>query len=155
MPSSSCGDSTIVAPRARNVRIAPQLAAAAQMLRPGVILRDYQEEVGKIMTSELIGLGLLDRDEVEKQDPERPLYKKYFMHGTSHHLGLDVHDVGPVWKPVAVGMVFTVEPGIYIRDENIGIRIENNFWIGQHDNTDLMASIPIEAQEIEELMAQA
>ncbi len=123
-----------------------------QMLRPGVIIREYQEEVGRLMTSELIGLGLLNRDEVEKQDPERPLYKKYFPHGTSHHLGIDVHDVGHTWKPVQAGMVFTIEPGIYIREENLGVRLENNILIGADRNTDLMASIPLEADEIEELM---
>ena len=123
-----------------------------QMLRPGVIIREYQEEVGKLMTSELIGLGLLDRDEVEKQDPEKPLYKKYFPHGTSHPLGIDVHDVGHMWKPVQAGMVFTVEPGIYIREENLGVRLENNILIGEHHNTDLMATIPIEPEEIEALM---
>ena len=126
---------------------------ASQILRPGIILRDYQEEIGQLMTSELIGLGLLDRDAVEKQDPERPLYKKYFPHGTSHYLGIDVHDVGHTWKPIQAGMVFTVEPGIYIREEGIGIRLENNLLIGSDQNTDLMASIPIEAEEIEELMA--
>jgi len=126
---------------------------ACQMLRPGVLLRDYHEEVGKIMTSELTGLGLLDRDAVEKQDPERPLYKKYFPHGTSHFLGIDVHDVGHSWKPIQAGMVFTVEPGIYIREEGLGIRLENNLFIGADHNADLMATIPIEADEIEELMA--
>ncbi len=123
-----------------------------QMLRPGVILRDYQEEVGQLMTSELIGLGLLQKEEVAGQDPEKPLYKKYFPHGTSHHLGLDVHDVGLTWQPIQQGMVFTVEPGIYIREEGIGIRLENNLVIGEHSNIDLMASIPIEADEIEALM---
>lgn len=127
---------------------------ACQMLRPGVLIREYQEEIGKIMTSELIGLGLLDRDAVEKQDPERPLYKRYFPHGTSHLLGIDVHDVGQTWKPIQAGMVFTVEPGIYIREEGLGIRLENNLFIGENSNTDLMASIPIEAEEIEELMAK-
>jgi Xaa-Pro aminopeptidase len=122
------------------------------MLRPGVIIREYQEEVGKLMTSELIGLGLLDRDEVEKQDPEKPLYKKYFPHGTSHPLGIDVHDVGHMWKPLQAGMVFTIEPGIYIREESLGVRLENNIYIGEHHNTDLMASIPIEPEEIEALM---
>ena len=100
----------------------------------------------------MIGLGLLKRDEVEKQDPERPLFKKYFPHGTSHHLGLDVHDVGNTWKPIQAGMVFTVEPGIYIREEKMGVRLENDILIGEHGNTDLMASIPIEPEEIEELM---
>ncbi|MCA1964912.1 MAG: aminopeptidase P N-terminal domain-containing protein [Prosthecobacter sp.] len=126
-----------------------------QMLRPGVILREYQEEVGKLMTSELIGLGLLDRDAVEKQDPEKPLFKKYFPHGTSHHLGIDVHDVGQTWLPVQEGMVFTIEPGIYIREEGLAVRLENNYLIGADRNTDLMASIPIEVEEIEELMNAA
>lgn len=126
---------------------------ACQMLRPGVLIREYQDEIGKIMTSELIGLGLLDREAVAHQDPERPLYKKYFPHGTSHHLGLDVHDVGHTWKPIQPGMVFTVEPGIYIREEGLGIRLENNLFIGADKNTDLMASIPLEADEIEDLMA--
>ena len=125
-----------------------------KILRPGVIIREYQEEVAKLMTSELIGLGLLDRDAVEKQDPEKPLYKKYFPHGTSHPLGIDVHDVGHMWKPVHAGMVFTIEPGIYIREENLGVRLENNVLIGQDRNIDLMASIPIEADEIEALMQE-
>lgn len=128
--------------------------AASGLLRPGVIIREYQEEVGKMMSDELIGLGLLDRNEVAKQDPDKPLYKKYFMHGTSHHLGLDVHDVGRTWEPIQAGMVFTVEPGIYIREEKLGVRIENNILVGQNGNTDLMASIPIEAEEIESLMAR-
>lgn len=127
--------------------------ACCEMLRPGVILREYQEEVGRIMTSELIGLGLLDRDAVEKQDPHRPLYKKYFPHGTSHHLGIDVHDVGATWEPIRAGMVFTVEPGIYIREEGLGVRLENNLLVGDEANVDLMAHIPIEADEIEACMA--
>lgn len=127
--------------------------AACSMLRPGVFLRDYQDEVGRLMTSELLGLGLLDRDAVEKQDPDKPLYKKYFPHGTSHHLGVDVHDVGATWEPLRAGMVLTVEPGIYIREEGLGIRLENDILIGEDANTDLMADIPIEAEEIEALMA--
>jgi Xaa-Pro aminopeptidase len=123
-----------------------------QMLRPGVIIKDYQEEVGKLMTGELIGLGLLKKEDVEKQNPDKPLYKKYFMHGTSHHLGLDVHDVGHTWKPVKAGMVFTVEPGIYIREEKLGVRLENDILIGENGNIDLMADIPIEVEEIEALM---
>ncbi len=126
--------------------------ACCRMLKPGVILREYQEKVGELMTDELIRLGLLDPKEVAAQDPEKPLYKKYFMHGTSHHLGLDVHDVPPAWEPVRPGMVFTVEPGIYIREEGFGVRLENNLLIGEQDNTDLMADIPIEPDEIEALM---
>ena len=125
---------------------------AASRLRPGVLLKDYQEETGRVMEKELIGLGLLDADEVAEQDPEKPLYKKYFMHGTSHHLGLDVHDVGPTWQPVQAGMVFTIEPGIYIREENLGVRLENDVFIGENENVDLMADIPIQPDEIEALM---
>ncbi|WP_200974172.1 aminopeptidase P family protein [Echinicola sp. 20G] len=125
---------------------------AVNMLRPGVIIQEYQKEVGKVMEVELIGLGLLDRTDVKNQDPANPLYRKYFMHGTSHHLGLDVHDVGSVYEPVQKGMVFTVEPGIYIREEGIGIRLENNYVIGENKNLDLMANIPIEVEEIEGLM---
>jgi Xaa-Pro aminopeptidase len=123
-----------------------------EMLRPGVIIREYQEEVGLMMTDELIGLGLLKAEDVASQDPEKPLYKKYFPHGTSHHLGIDVHDVGHTWKPIQPGMVFTVEPGIYIREEGLGVRLENDILIGENGNIDLMAGIPIEINEIEALM---
>ncbi len=126
---------------------------ATKMLRPGVLIADYQKEVGKLMESELIGLRLLDRTEVDAQDEDKPLYKKYFMHGTSHHIGLDVHDVGDTTKPITPGMVFTVEPGIYIPEESIGIRLENNIVIGKDTNIDLMASIPVDPDEIETLMA--
>ncbi|MBX2973891.1 MAG: aminopeptidase P family protein [Flavobacteriales bacterium] len=126
---------------------------AFKLLRPGVMMADYHKEVGRIMEGELINLGLLDKAEVAKQDPERPLYKKYFMHGTSHFLGLDVHDVGLWNEPIAEGMVFTVEPGIYIPAEKLGIRLENNILIGKDGNTDLFANIPIEAEEIEGMMA--
>jgi Xaa-Pro aminopeptidase len=119
-----------------------------------VVIREYQEKVGELMTAELISLGLLEAEAVAAQDPDKPLYKKYFMHGTSHHLGLDVHDVPPAWQPIQAGMVFTVEPGIYIRDEGFGIRLENDILIGEIGNTDLMADIPIEAEEIEALMQQ-
>ena len=125
---------------------------AKQMLRPGNLWDDYHREVGRVMESELIGLGLLDRNEVEKQDPDAPLYKKYFMHGTSHFLGLDVHDVGNKYRKMEPGMVFTVEPGIYIRDEKLGIRLENNVLITEAGNTDLMANIPLDPDEIESLM---
>jgi Xaa-Pro aminopeptidase len=128
--------------------------ACADLLKPGVLIREYQEQVGELMTAELIGLGLIDPKAVADQDPEKPLYKKYFMHGTSHHLGLDVHDVPPAWKPVQPGMVFTIEPGIYIREEKLGVRLENNLVIGENGNTDLMADIPIEPDEIEALMQQ-
>ncbi len=128
--------------------------AAFKHLRPGVMLADYHKEVGRIMEGELIGLGLLDKAKVTKQDPDRPLYKKYFMHGTSHFLGLDVHDVGLWNEPIEAGMVFTIEPGIYIPAEKLGIRLENNILIGKDGNTDLFANIPIEADEVEELMSR-
>lgn len=128
--------------------------ASCNLLRPGVLIREYQEEVAQLMTEELIRLGLLDAPAVAGQDPEKPLYKKYFMHGTSHHLGLDVHDVPPSWQPIQAGMVFTVEPGIYLREEGFGIRLENDILIGETGHTDLMADIPIEADEVEALMQQ-
>lgn len=125
---------------------------ASEMLRPGINIQDYHREVGLVMQSELLGLGLIDQTDVKNQDPKSPAYKKYFMHGTSHHLGLDVHDVGTMHEPIKVGMVFTVEPGIYIPNENLGVRLENNILIQEFGYLDLMANIPIEAEEIEELM---
>lgn len=125
---------------------------AKQLLKPGNLWDDYHREVGGIIESELIGLKLLDRDEVAKQDPDAPLYKKYFMHGTSHFLGLDVHDVGNKYRRFEPGMVFTVEPGIYIPGEKLGIRLENNVLITDEGNLDLMRQIPLEMEEIEELM---
>lgn len=128
------------------------LKEARAMLVPGNILEEYHKEVGKIMESELIGLGLISRDEVAKQDKDKPAYKKYFMHGTSHHLGLDVHDLCLRYEPFRAGMVFTCEPGIYIPEENLGIRLENDILITDDGPVDLFRSIPIEAEEIEELM---
>ena len=125
---------------------------ATQMLRPGNLWDEYHREVGLVMESELIGLGLLDKAEVAKQDPDAPLYKKYFMHGTSHFLGLDVHDVGNKYRKMEPGMVFTVEPGIYIREEKLGIRLENNVLLTESGNIDLMKNIPVEADEIESIM---
>lgn len=126
--------------------------AAIEMLVPGNRIPEYHKEVGKIMESELIGLGLLNKHEVARQDPSFPLYRKYFMHGTSHHLGIDVHDYGNKYRTFEPGMVFTCEPGIYIREEGIGIRIENNLVVTEKEPLDLMASIPREAEEIETLM---
>ncbi len=125
---------------------------AFKLLTPGNTIKEYHEEVGRIMENELISLGLLDKTDVKNQNSKAPLYKKYFMHGTSHHLGLDVHDVANLHRKFEPGMVFTVEPGIYIRDESIGIRLENNVVVQDNGYVDLMASIPIEADEIEELM---
>lgn len=125
---------------------------ATSLLKPGTVYLEYEKEVGRFMESELISLGLIDKHDVAKQDPSSPLYKKYFMHGTSHFLGLDVHDVGNRDLPMKAGHVFTCEPGIYIPEENIGIRIENDILLTENGNIDLMASIPREADEIEELM---
>ncbi|MDH5475506.1 MAG: aminopeptidase P family protein [Cyclobacteriaceae bacterium] len=125
---------------------------AMKMLIPGNTIPAYHKEVGKFMESELLGLGLIDKTDIKNQSPESPAYKRYFMHGTSHHLGLDVHDVGNIYQEMKTGMVFTVEPGIYIREENLGIRLENDVVITSNGVTDLMKNIPIEADEIEELM---
>jgi len=125
---------------------------ATKLLVAGTVWNEYHEEVGKIMTGELIGLGLLKKHEVEKQDPKMPLYKKYFMHGTSHHLGLDVHDFASRYKAFEAGNILTCEPGIYIAEEGLGIRIENNILITADGNIDLMADIPVEAAHIEEIM---
>jgi Xaa-Pro aminopeptidase len=125
---------------------------ATNMLTPGTLLGDYHKEVGKVMQSELLGLGLLDQNDIDKQDSKNPAFRKYFMHGTSHYLGLDVHDVGHWDTPIKEGMVFTCEPGIYILEENLGIRIENDLVITKDKPFDLMANIPIEADEIESLM---
>jgi Xaa-Pro aminopeptidase len=126
---------------------------ATKMLVPGTLWKQYHVEVGKIMTSELLGLGLLDKADVQNENPDWPAYKKYFMHGTSHHLGLDTHDYGLLYEPMQPNMVFTVEPGIYIPAEGFGIRLEDNVVVqptGEPFN--LMGNIPIEAEEIEELM---
>lgn len=125
---------------------------AKKMIVSGTIWNEYHDEVGKIMESELIGLGLLDRHDVSKQNPKMPLYKKYFMHGTSHHLGIDVHDFASRYQPFEAGNILTCEPGIYIREEGLGIRLENDILITTDGNIDLMAEIPLEAEEIEEIM---
>ncbi|RYE15320.1 MAG: Xaa-Pro dipeptidase, partial [Sphingobacteriales bacterium] len=141
-------------PRQRDVynAVLRVMRAATKMLTAGTLWNEYHDEVGKIMTDELIGLGLLKKHEVEKQDPKMPLYKRYFMHGTSHHLGLDVHDFASRYKPFEVGNILTCEPGIYIPEEGLGIRLENNILITKDGNIDLMADIPVEADEIETIM---
>lgn len=125
---------------------------AMKMLTRGNTIPEYHKEVGKIMEKELIELRLLSKTDIKKQDSSHPAYKKYFMHGASHHLGLDVHDYGYPQMKMEVGMVFTVEPGIYIRDENLGIRLENDVVIEENGIIDLMKNIPIESEEIEEIM---
>jgi len=126
---------------------------ATKMLIPGTLWKEYHIEVGNLMTSELLGLGLLDKTAVKNEDPDCPAYKKYFMHGTSHHIGLDTHDYGILWEPMKANMVFTVEPGIYIPEEGFGIRLEDDVVIQESGEPfNLMRNIPIEAEEIEELM---
>ncbi|WP_461533065.1 aminopeptidase P family protein [Sinomicrobium sp.] len=126
---------------------------ATKMLVPGTLWAEYHQEVGKIMTSELLGLGLLDKADVQNENPDWPAYKKYFMHGTSHHMGLDTHDYGPLKTPMQANMVFTVEPGIYLPEENMGIRLEDDVVIQeQGEPINLMKDIPLEIEEIEECM---
>jgi Xaa-Pro aminopeptidase len=126
---------------------------ATNMLIPGTIWADYHVEVGKLMTSELLGLGLIDKVDVQNEDPNWPAYKKYFMHGTSHHMGLDTHDYGLLWEPMKINMVFTVEPGIYIPEEGFGIRLEDDVVIQEKGAPlNLMKNIPIAIEEIEDIM---
>ena len=128
--------------------------AAAKMLVPGTIWADYHVEVGKLMTGELLALGLISQEDVDKEDPNWPAYKKYFMHGTSHHMGLDTHDYGILTEPMVANMVFTVEPGIYIPEENMGIRLEDDYVIQESgEPINLMKNIPIEIEDIEKWMA--
>jgi Xaa-Pro aminopeptidase len=129
------------------------MKAAIKMLKPGNTFKEYNKAVGELMEKELMDLGLLKKEDIKKQNPALPAYKKYFMHGTSHFLGLDVHDVGDYTLPMQAGMVLTCEPGIYIPQENLGIRLENNILITSKGPVDLMADIPVEADEIEALMS--
>ncbi|MER2996123.1 aminopeptidase P family protein [Pontibacter populi] len=141
-------------PRQRDVyeAVLRVMKAATAMLVPGNTLDQYHAFVGTVMENELIRLGLLNEQDVRNQDPAAPLYKKYFMHGTSHFLGLDVHDVGNKYRPFEEGMVFTCEPGIYIWDEGIGVRLENDILVTKNGPVDLMKDIPLEADDIERLM---
>ena len=126
---------------------------ATKMLVPGNYWKKYHEEVGKLMTKALLDLKLLDKADVKNEDPNWPAYKKYFMHGTSHHIGLDTHDYGILWEKMTENMVFTVEPGIYIPEEGFGVRLEDDVVIQKKgDPFNLMGNIPIEAEEIEEIM---
>ncbi len=126
---------------------------ATKMLVPGTLWEEYHVEVGKLMTSELLGLGLLDKADVQNENPDWPAYKKYFMHGTSHHIGLDTHDYGLLHEPMQANNVFTVEPGIYLPDEGFGIRLEDDVVIQDNGEPfNLMRNIPIEVEEIEEIM---
>ncbi len=125
---------------------------ADEILRPGVTPMDYQNQVVEMMERELVDLRLFTAQQAKEQGPDKLLLKKYYPHSTSHQMGLDVHDVSPPHEPCAEGMVITIEPGIYIREEGFGIRLENDILIGRDKNIDLMAHIPIEAEEIEALM---
>ena len=125
---------------------------AKSLLKPGITLNDYHWKVGEEANKELVKIGLLTQADISNQGPETPAYWKYMYHGVSHHLGIDVHDLGTRSEPIREGMVLTVEPGIYIEEEQMGVRIENDVWITADGNRDLMAGIPVTAEEIESLM---
>lgn len=127
--------------------------AATELLRPGGRIPEYHAEVGKLMEKELVDLGLISHDDIKNENPDWPAFKKYFMHGTSHHIGLDVHDIASIYKVFEENMVFTVEPGIYIPEEGIGIRLEDDVVITKNGHINLMKNIPIEAEEIEDIMS--
>ncbi|SJZ45002.1 Xaa-Pro aminopeptidase [Sediminibacterium ginsengisoli] len=125
---------------------------AKSILKPGISVVDYTEKVGEEATDQFIKLGLLSKADVKNEDRENRAYRKYLYHGISHHLGIDVHDLGTRTGPLKAGMLLTIEPGIYIEEEQTGIRIENNVWLTRNGSTDLMKNIPITAEEIETLM---
>ena len=125
---------------------------AKSLLKPGITIVDYTEKVGEEATQQFLKIGLLKKSDVKNEDPENRAYRKYLYHGISHHLGIDVHDLGTRTEPLKAGMLLTVEPGIYIEEEQMGIRIENNVWITRNGNRDLMKNIPITAEDIEALM---
>jgi Xaa-Pro aminopeptidase len=124
----------------------------ASILKPGISINECTEKVADEATVIFQRIGLLKKAEIKNEDPENRAYRKYLYHGISHHLGLDVHDLGTKNEPIKAGMVFTIEPGIYIEEEKMGVRIENNFWITKNGNKDLMKNIPITVEEIEALM---
>ncbi|MBK7562562.1 MAG: aminopeptidase P N-terminal domain-containing protein [Chitinophagaceae bacterium] len=125
---------------------------AKSILKPGISILDYTDKVGEEATQQFLKIGLLRKSQVKNEDKENRAYRKYLYHGISHHLGIDVHDLGTKTAPIKAGMVFTIEPGIYIEEEQMGVRIENNFWITKNGNKDLMKNIPITADDIEALM---
>jgi len=125
---------------------------AKSLLKPGITITDYTDKVGEEATQQFLKIGLLKKSDVKNEDPQNRAYRKYLYHGISHHLGIDVHDLGTRTDPIKAGMVFTVEPGIYIEQERMGVRIENNVWITRNGNKDLMKNIPITVEEIEALM---
>ncbi|MFM2362483.1 MAG: hypothetical protein RLZZ316_1385 [Bacteroidota bacterium] len=125
---------------------------AKSLLKPGITIVDYTDKVGEEATQQFLKIGLLKKTDIKNEDKENRAYRKYLYHGISHHLGIDVHDLGTRTAPIKAGMVFTIEPGIYIEEEKMGVRIENNFWITKNGNKDLMTNIPITAEDIETLM---
>ena len=125
---------------------------AKSILKPGISILKYTDKVGEEATKQFLKIGLLSKADIKNEDPNNPAYRKYLYHGISHHLGIDVHDLGTRTEPIQPGMVFTVEPGIYIKEEGMGVRIENNIWITKTGNQDLFKNIPIKADEIEALM---
>ena len=128
------------------------LKKGSALLKPGVVSEKYEADMAKLVEKDLIGLGLLNADDIASQDPDKPLYKKYFMHGTAHHIGLDVHDVGFYSRPFEAGMVLTCEPGIYIPEEGIGCRLENDYLLTPDGNINLTRNMPIEIEDIERMM---
>lgn len=127
---------------------------AKRLLKPGISIADYTDKVGEEATQQFLKIGLLKKADVKNEDKENRAYRKYLYHGISHHLGIDVHDLGTRTEPIKAGMVFTVEPGIYIEEEQMGVRIENNLWITKNGNIDLMKNIPITVEDIEALMSR-
>ena len=125
---------------------------AKSILKPGITMIDYTDKIGEQATQQFLKIGLLTKNDIKNEDKENRAYRKYLYHGISHHLGIDVHDLGTRTEPIKAGMVFTVEPGIYIEQEQMGIRIENNFWLTKNGNIDLMKNIPITVDEIESYM---
>jgi len=128
---------------------------AKSILKPGISIANYTDKVGEEATKQFLKIGLLGKSDVKNEDAENRAYRKYLYHGISHHLGLDVHDLGTRTAPITAGMVFTIEPGIYIKEEKMGVRIENNYWITRTGNQDLMKTMPIKADEIEALMRKS
>ena len=125
---------------------------AKSILKPGISILKYTDKVGEEATKQFLKIGLISKADIKNEDQNNPAYRKYLYHGISHHLGIDVHDLGTRTAPIEAGMVFTVEPGIYIKEEGMGVRIENNVWITKTGNQDLFKNIPIKADEIEALM---
>lgn len=141
-------------PRQRKVynAVLRVLRQCTDNLRPGLLVKDWQKEAERLLEKEMVDLGLISLSDIRKQDPDDPAFRKYFMHGVGHPIGLDVHDVGLTTEPMQEGWVMTVEPGLYLREEGFAVRLENTVVVGSDRNTNLMASIPIEADEIEALM---